>query len=63
MAAELGGWKFKTRHVGRWVWQQVSPAGDVLLDSDVDFPSIEQCAFDAQRRGYPGVIADYANPD
>jgi hypothetical protein len=60
MAAELGGWKFKTQHAGRWVWQQVSPSGDVVLDSGNDFPSIEQCAVDAQRSGYAGVIADYA---
>ena len=61
MAAELGGWKFKTQHAGRWVWQQVSPTGDVVLNSGIDFPSIEQCAVDAQRSGYAGVIADYAN--
>ena len=60
MAAELGGWKFKTQHVGRWVWQQESADGDVLLKSGADFPSIEQCAVDAQRSGYAGVIADYA---
>lgn len=60
MAADLEGWRFKTEHRGRWVWQRLSPAGEILSTSGAEFPSIEECAVDAQRLGYAGVIADYA---
>ena len=60
MAADVGVWRFKTEQPGRWVWRQVSPEGDILLESDDAFPSIELCAVDAERRGYPGILGAYA---
>ena len=63
MAAEIDVWRFKTQQPGRWVWQHVSGGGDVLMQSDLAFPTIETCAVDAQRCGYHGVIADYAASD
>ena len=63
MAAQIEGWRFKTEQPGRWVWQRVSDGGDVVSASELDFPTIESCAVDAQRSGYLGVIADYASPD
>ena len=63
MAAQSEGWRFKTATSGRWVWQRLSGEGDVLSQSELEFPLIEDCAADAQRCGYPGVIAAYAMPD
>jgi len=60
MASEIGGWRFKTASSGRWVWQRVSGEGNVVSQSDLDFRLLEECAADAQRSGYPGVIAAYA---
>jgi hypothetical protein len=60
MAAQNEGWRFKTATSGRWVWQRLSDEGDVMSQSELDFPLIEECAADAQRSGYPGVIAAYA---
>jgi hypothetical protein len=42
------------------VWQRLSSDGNVLSESPLDFPLIEECAADAQRVGYPGVLAAYA---
>lgn len=63
MPAETDGWKFKTEQLGRWIWQRISPGGDVVLKSGADFPSIEECAVDAQSRGYPGILGAYASMD
>jgi hypothetical protein len=60
MASEIEGWRFKTASSGRWVWQRVSGEGNVVSQSDLDFRLLEECAADAQRSGYPGVIAAYA---
>ena len=57
---DMDVWRFKTEQRGRWIWQRCSSGGDVLSTSGVEFPSIEDCAVDAQRVGYAGVIADYA---
>ena len=62
MAAEAD-WRFKTGPSGRWVWQRLSGEGDILSESDLDFRLIEECAADAQRSGYPGVIAAYMASD
>jgi len=59
MAVQSDGWRFKTAPSGRWVWQHISREGDVLSQSDLDFRLIEECAADAQRCGYSGVIAAY----
>ena len=59
MAVQSDGWRFKTAPSGRWVWQHVSGEGAVLSQSDLDFRLIEECAADAQRWGYAGVIAAY----
>ena len=59
MATESDGWRFKTAVSGRWFWQHLSGEGDVLSQSDLDFRLIEECAADAQRCGYGGVIAAY----
>jgi hypothetical protein len=60
MSSQIEGWTFKTASSGRWVWQRVSGEGDVVSRSDLDFRLLEECAADAQRSGYPGVIAAYA---
>ena len=60
MSSQIEGWTFKTASSGRWVWQRVSGEGDVMSQSDLDFRLLEECAADAQRSGYPGVIAAYA---
>ena len=60
MASVMEAWRFKTAPSGRWVWQRVSDGGDVVSQSDVDFRLLEECAADARRSGYPGVIAAYA---
>ena len=60
MALQSERWTFKTASSGRWVWQRVSGQGDVVSQSDLDFRLLEECAADAQRSGYPGVIAAYA---
>jgi hypothetical protein len=60
MASQGEGWAFKTASSGRWVWQRVSGEGDVVSQSDLDFRLLEECAADAQRCGYPGVIGGYA---
>jgi hypothetical protein len=60
MSSQIEGWTFKTASSGRWVWQHVSGEGDVVSQSDLDFRLLEECAADAQRSGYPGVIAAYA---
>jgi hypothetical protein len=63
MATQSDGWRFKTAPSGRWVWQHLSGEGDVLSQSVLDFRLIEECAADAQRCGYPGVIAAYLSSD
>lgn len=63
MSAHVEGWRFKTEQPGRWIWQRLSHGGDVVTESDLAFASIEECAVDAQRLGYLGVIADYASSD
>jgi hypothetical protein len=60
MAIQSEAWRFTTAPSGRWVWQRVSGAGDIVSQSDLDFRLLEECAADAQRSGYPGVIAAYA---
>lgn len=63
MGTQADGWRFKTAPSGRWVWQRLSSEGDVLSESAFDFPLIEDCAADAQRSGYGGIIGAYAAPE
>jgi hypothetical protein len=63
MAAQIEGWRFKTGPCGRWVWQRLSSDGDVVSQSALDFPLIEECAADAERSGYSGIIGAYAAVD
>jgi hypothetical protein len=60
MTTQAEGWRFKTAPSGRWVWQRVSGEGDIVSQSDLDFRLLEECAADAERSGYPGVIGAYA---
>ena len=60
MATQVDGWRFKTGPSGRWVWQRVSSEGDVMSESPLDFTLIEDCAADAERCGYAGVLGAYA---
>ena len=58
MAAVMNAWRFKTEQPGRWVWQRL--AGDaVVSQSELEFGSIEECAVDAERSGYAGIIGAY----
>ena len=63
MATQVDGWRFKTGPSGRWVWQRLSSEGDVLSESPLDFSLIEDCAADAERCGYAGVLGAYASSD
>ena len=63
MATEVSSWKFRTAHDGRWMWQGLSGEGQIISQSELAFAAIEDCAVDAQRCGYAGVIADYAARD
>ena len=63
MGAQADGWRFKTGPSGRWIWQRLSSEGDVLSESALDFPLIEECALDAQRCGYGGILGAYASTE
>ena len=63
MAMQTDGWRFKTAPSGRWFWQHLSGEGAVLSQSELDFRLIEECAADAQRSGYPGIIAAYLSTE
>ena len=63
MATQTDGWRFKTAPSRRWFWQHLSGEGAVLSQSELDFRLIEECAADAQRSGYPGIIAAYLSTE
>lgn len=48
-------WTFRKDSDERWVWQRISPEGEVLISAVTPFATMHECVEDARRRGYRGM--------
>ena len=54
-------WTFKKDDSDRWIWNRMSPDGEVLISSATPFDTMQECVEDAQRRGYKGMSENVAD--